>query len=109
MGTVLSSTIGATNMPSSVRLGFIPANRGFFSTELAAKMRRLTIDAIQKAGIDTIVPSESQTKSGCVESLDEALLAGRLFREAGVRGIVIGAVNFGDEQAAALAVREAGL
>src|SRR5438105_4413118 len=96
-------------MKQALRLGFVPAHRGFFSTALAAKMRRLAVAAMQKAGVEVIVPGESQTKSGCVESLDEALLAGRMFREAGVQGIVIGAVNFGDEQAAALAVREAGL
>ena len=96
-------------MTPSQPIGFVPAHRGFFSTALAAQMRRATIDAMQAAGMQVVVPDESQTRAGCVESYDEAILCGRMFRERGVRGIVIGAVNFGDEQAAALAVREADL
>ena len=32
------------------KLGFIPANRGFFSSELAAKMRAETIAALEEIG-----------------------------------------------------------
>jgi L-fucose isomerase-like protein len=92
-----------------IRLGFVPANRGFFSAELAAKMRRQTIEVMESRGIEVVVPNEEQTKVGCVENIAEARLAADLMREADVEGIVVGAVNFGDEQAAGLAVREAGL
>ncbi len=92
-----------------VKIGFIPANRGFFSDTLAAKMRRETIGVLKEAGVDVVVPSERDTKVGCVESLDEALHAGRLLREAQVDGILISAVNFGDEQGVAIAVKESGL
>lgn len=51
-----------------IRLGFIPANRGSFSDELAFKMRNATVEAIEKAGIDVVVPSPSETKVGCVET-----------------------------------------
>jgi len=91
------------------RLGFIPANRGFFSDELAAKMRRGFIDTLRGAGAEVVVPSTRDTKIGCVETLDEAGVAGRMFRDKRVDGIVIAAVNFGDEQGAALAVKESGL
>ena len=47
-------------------LGFIPAHRGAFSIELAAKMRDETVQAMQKAGIEVVVPSPEQTKAGCV-------------------------------------------
>jgi len=90
-------------------LGFVPANRGFFSTELAAKMRTQTLEAMRKQGIEVIVPGEDQTKAGCVETLAEAELCADLFRAADVQGIVIGAMNFGDEQAAAWVVRQARL
>lgn len=92
-----------------ITLGFIPANRGFFSSELAAKMRKETIDAMKKQGIDVVVPNPQQTKVGCVQSLGEAEICARLFREQNVQGIVIGAVNFGDEQSAAWTVRKAAL
>ena len=57
---------------SKVRLGFIPANRGFFSAELAAKMRGQTIDAMTRQGIEVVVPGSEQTKVGCVENRQEA-------------------------------------
>jgi len=94
---------------SKIKLGFIPANRGFFSAELAAKMRRQAIDAMNRLGVEVIVPGPEQTKVGCVENRQEAELCAELFRRAGVQGIVIGAVNFGDEQAAAWTVRKARL
>ncbi len=93
----------------NVKLGFIPANRGFFSDELAAKMRRQTLDVLQAAGCDVVVPTPEETKIGCVETLEEALTCARKFREQMVQGIVISAVNFGDEQGAAIAVKECGL
>ena len=96
--------MGITQKP--ITLGFIPANRGSFSAELAAKMRRQTIDAIERLGIKVIVPSSEQTKAGCVENRQEAELCADLFRRHDVQGIVIGAVNFGDEQSAAWAVRQ---
>lgn len=92
-----------------VKLGFIPANRGFFSAVLAAKMRKQTIDAMQKLGIEVVVPSDADTKAGCVENISEAELCAALFRQHDVDGIVIGAVNFGDEQAAAWVVKKAKL
>jgi hypothetical protein len=94
---------------SKVRLGFIPANRGFFSAELAAKMRGQTIDAMTRQGIEVVVPGSEQTKVGCVENRQEAEICAELFRQRRVQGIVIGAVNFGDEQAAAWTVRQARL
>ncbi len=92
-----------------MKIGLIPANRGFFSDELAARMRAETIAAMQKAGLEVVVPDEKLTKLGCVESYDEALKTGQLFREADVKGIVVAAVNFGDEQAVAFSVKSAGL
>jgi len=96
-------------MHDKVTIGFLPANRGFFSAELAAKMRRETIEAMTRLGVDVVVPSPEETKVGCVENRREAELCAELFRRANVQGIVISAVNFGDEQAAAWTVRRAGL
>ena len=95
--------------PPSIKLGFIPANRGFFSSELAAKMRGQAIEAMEAAGIDVVVPGESDTNVGCVEGRAEAALAAELFRSERVQGIVVGAVNFGEEQSVAECVRRAGL
>ena len=91
------------------KIGFIPANRGFFSDALAAKMRKETLAVLKDAGANVIVPSTKDTKVGCVESLDEAIQVGRLFREANVDGIVVSAVNFGDEQGVGICIKESGL
>ncbi|HUT35879.1 MAG TPA: fucose isomerase [Planctomycetota bacterium] len=92
-----------------VRLGFIPANRGFFSDKLAAKMRNQTIRVLKGIGANVVVPSPADTKVGCVESLDEAIKVGRMLREAQPDGIVVSAVNFGDEQGVAITLKESGL
>ena len=95
--------------PKKTTIGFIPANRGFFSSELAAKMRGEAIRAMEKLGINVIVPAEEQTEVGCVQSLAEAEICAKLFRENNVEGIIVGAVNFGDEQAVAWTIRKASL
>ncbi len=92
-----------------VKLGFIAANRGFFSDALAAKMRKETIKVLREAGATVVVPSSKDTKIGCVETLDEAIKVGRMFRESQVEGIVVSAVNFGDEQGVAITIKESGL
>ncbi|MDP7740071.1 MAG: hypothetical protein QGF67_01420 [Lentisphaeria bacterium] len=94
---------------ANMKIGFIPANRGFFSSELAAAMRSETIDVMRQLALDPVVLEDGQSNLGCVETRQEAEACAQLFREQEVEGIVIGAVNFGDEQAAALAVKQAGL
>lgn len=90
---------------AGLRLGFIPANRRYFSTEMAAKARDETLAAMKALGIEAVVPDESMTEAGCVKNRDEGRACGELFRREGVDGIVIGAMNFGDEQACATAVQ----
>ena len=93
----------------AIKIGFIPANRAFFSDKLATQMRKETIEVLESAGLEVVVPSPDETNVGCVESLEEAILVGRMFRDADVRGIVVSAVNFGDEQGVALTIKESGL
>ncbi len=97
-----------TTIPKT-KLGFVPARRGVFSPELAAKMRDQTVETLTAMGLDVVVPNPQQTDRGCVGSRVEAETAARLFRDQDVHGIVIGAVNFGDEQSAAWTVRQARL
>ncbi|MHC4715739.1 MAG: L-fucose/L-arabinose isomerase family protein [Planctomycetota bacterium] len=95
--------------PSKTKIGFIPANRGFFSDKLAAKMRGGFVKTLKAAGATVVVPSTKDTKVGCVETLEEAVKVGRMFRHEQVDGIVVAAVNFGDEQGVALTIKEAGV
>src|SRR6267142_1981280 len=76
-----------------ITLGFVPANRGFFSAELAAKMRGQTIEVLNRLGVEVVVPDTAATKVGCVENRKEAELCAGLFRQKEVQGIVIGAMN----------------
>ncbi len=92
-----------------VKIGFIPANRGFFSDALAAKMRNQTVAALKQAGAEVVVPTPKDTNVGTVGNLDDAIKVGRMFRDARVDGILVSAVNFGDEQSVALTVRESTL
>lgn len=96
-------------MDSALKLGFIPARRAIFPAEPARRGRAETIEALKKCGADVVALDPSLTELGCVESLDEARATAALFRREEVRGIVIGAMNFGDEQAAALTIRMAAL
>ena len=77
----------------AIKLGFIPANRGFFSSELAAKMRAETIAAMTAQSIDVVAPNAEQTNVGCVETRQEAELVAEMFRAEKVQGIVIGVVR----------------
>ena len=79
-----------------ITLGFVPANRGSFNAELVAAARDETLGAMEKLGINVVVPRADQTRMGCVENLQEAELAADLFRQYEVQGIVVGAMNFGD-------------
>ena len=92
-----------------VKIGLIAANRGFFSDELAAKMRLETIKAMRAAGIEVVVPDEKMTNVGTVGTYAEGVICAKLFKEQYVRGIIVCAANFGDEQSVAVAVKECGL
>lgn len=92
-----------------LKLGFVPAHRGIFSGALARQMRTETLAALGEAGIEVVVPDEAMTKLGCVQDRTEAEKCAALFRAQDVAGIVIGAMTFGDEQAAAWVVRQARL
>ncbi len=95
--------------PKETTLGFIPASRGSFSAELAAKVRGETLEALKKPGVRVVVPSAQQTRAGCVQSLQEAETCAELFRQQKVQGILVGAGNFGEEQAVAWTIHKAGL
>lgn len=84
-----------------IKIGLVPAHRGVFSPELAKKMKRATLAAFAKLGIEAVTADEKMCAHGLVESSEEAnKLAGR-FQEEQVAGVVIGAMNFGNEVPAA--------
>ena len=93
-------------MKDKLVIGLVPASRGFFSQALAKKMRDLTIQSMKQAGLSPVAPGADLVKNGLVESHEEAMKTARLFREKGVVGVVVGALNFGNEVPAAEAAIE---
>ncbi len=49
---------------ANMKIGFIPANRGFFSSELAAAMRSETIDVMRQLALDPVVLEDGQSNLG---------------------------------------------
>ena len=90
-------------MSDQLKLGFVPASRAMFDQQLAVSVRGACIAAMSDAGIQAVVPDSGLTKNGLVQSLDDAGKVGRLFDDEGVAGVVIGALNFGEEIPAAIA------
>lgn len=91
-----------------VKVGFVPASRTIFDQELAIKVRGAALEAMRASGLDVVVPGEDLTVNGLVQTPEEAGKAAKLFEEQDVAGVVIGALNFGNEVPAAMAAIGAG-
>ncbi len=91
--------------------GVIVGNRGFFPDHLARSGREEMIRAIEKAGHKAVVLGTGDSKHGAVETREEALKCGELFKaHAGeIDGIIVTLPNFGEERGIAEALRHAGL
>ncbi|MBC8447066.1 MAG: hypothetical protein H8D78_04885 [Chloroflexi bacterium] len=90
-----------------VTLGFVPAHRVPFDEEWAIDMRRRTLEALaQVEGLEVVVPDENWTQNGLVRDDNDAEAVIDLFSSAGVSGVIIGAMTFGDE-ISAVSVAEA--
>jgi L-fucose isomerase-like protein len=101
----------------TVRIGFVPSYRDFYGQaipEWCLKMRTETLAVFQKVpGFEVVVPTpcpeDSQrmdavcgyTPDGSVCTLDQAEVVAEYFQREKVDGIIIGALNFGDERSAA--------
>lgn len=95
-------------MPNELKIGFVPASRTIFDQDLAVKVRGAFLEAFSQAGLEAVAPDESLTKNGLVQDPVEAGKVGRMFREEKVAGVVVGALNFGNEIPAALAAVSGG-
>ena len=86
-------------------------NRGFFPGELIASARREMMAAVKKAGHEYILMDETATKYGAVETQEDGLkYAAFLKANAGkYDGVILCLSNFGDENGAVPALRDAGV
>lgn len=98
-------------MPTPTTFGLIIGNRGFFPAQLARTGREEMLRVLAAAGYEAVCLDPSATPEGAVGSLAEARRCAELFQahREGVAGIIVSLPNFGDERAAADAIRLAGL
>lgn len=86
-------------------LGFVPSHRLMFKkSELWAKeLRNRTLRVLKEIDdLEVVAPDEKLTGDGLVKSDEDAEKVIHLFKERNVDGIIIEAVDFGDEVSAAL-------
>ncbi len=88
-------------------LGVIFGNRDFFPDGLVAEARRDLLEVLTGMGVVVVALTPEQTKLGAVETWQNAVLCGTLFREAKQRidGVLVCLPNFGDEKGVADALR----
>lgn len=91
--------------------GVIVGNRNFFPDRLVEQGRRQLLDALEEAGYQVVALSPEDTPYGAVETRRDAERCARLFsnRKEAIDGIIVTLPNFGDEKAAADALRISGM
>jgi L-fucose isomerase-like protein len=94
-----------------INVGLIVGTRGFFPSSLAVKGRKEMIKVLEKQGFNVMIPSEDATPHGAVESISDAKIYGRYFRENSetIQGIIVTLPNFGDELGVVETLERSGL
>lgn len=92
---------------SQQTLGVIFGNRDFFPDQLVAEARRDLAKLFEELNIEMVALSPSASKLGAVETWQDAVKCGELFRENRDRigGILVCLPNFGDEKGVADSIR----
>ena len=94
-------------MAKQLTFGMIVGNRGFFPDHLAKEGREEMLAVLPGAGVRVIALTPEESKYGTVETHDEAIRCGELFRKHRdeIDGIIVTLPNFGDERGIADAIR----
>ena len=94
-------------MAKQLTFGMIVGNRGFFPDHLAKEGREEMLGVLSGAGVRVIALTPEESKYGAVETHDEAIRCGELFRKHRdeIDGIIVTLPNFGDERGIADAIR----
>jgi L-fucose isomerase-like protein len=94
-------------MTKKLTFGVIVGNRGFFPDHLAKEGREEMLAVLEKAGIRAITLTPEESKFGSVETHDDAIRCGDLFRKHrdDIDGIIVTLPNFGDERGIADSIR----
>jgi L-fucose isomerase-like protein len=85
----------------TLKIGFVPAHREPFDEAWAVQMRQRCLESFPPGPLlEIIVPDERLTRGGCVRDDSDAEKVIDLFNKAGIDGLIIGAMTFGDEVSA---------
>ena len=89
----------------------IIGNRSFFPNSLVEEGRKNILNTLKKLKYNTICLSKKDTKSGSVESYEDAIKCANIFKKNAdkIDGIIVSLPNFGDEKGVANAIRMSGL
>jgi len=96
---------------TTMNMGVIVGNRGFFPDHLAKEGREEIIRALRNAAIEPVILGPEDSKYGAVETRAESRKCADLFRANRHRidGVIVTLPNFGDERAIADTLRLADL
>ena len=85
--------------------------RGFFPSSLIRSAREEMVRALHAMGHQTILPEESATPYGAVETAEQGRTYARFLEQNRGRfdGVILCLPNFGDENGAAAALKQAGV
>jgi len=86
-------------------------NRGFFPASLISGARQELIDSLESLGHRVLVMDETATRYGAVETIQEGAKFAAFLEENRGRfdGVILSLPNFGDENGAVAALRDAGV
>jgi L-fucose isomerase-like protein len=87
------------------------SNRDFFPDVLVKEARQDLLKVFEKAGVESVILGEQDTKLGALETWEHAAKCAELLRAQRDRidGVLVSLPNFGDEKAVADALRMSGL
>jgi L-fucose isomerase-like protein len=109
---ILPSTGGImTGRDSALTFAVLYGNRGFFPSELIAEAQEEVPAALQALGITALELERSATRFGAVETPEEGRKFARMLAANRGRydGVIVSLANFGDENGAVEALRDAGV
>jgi L-fucose isomerase-like protein len=95
----------------NMTLAVIIGNRDFFPDALVVEGRRDILSVLTEMGLRAVIPDDSTTKLGAVETWDDAKKCAALFRASreNIDGLLVVLPNFGDERGVAETIKLSGL
>jgi L-fucose isomerase-like protein len=98
-------------MKKQTTFGVIVGTRGFFPASLAERGRKDILAKLNQLGYGAVIPPENATPFGAIETLSDAKICAKLFRDNAevIDGILVILPNFGDELGVVETIARSGL